>query len=51
MPEKTRHESSFGRSYAIAGAGLTMQGIARFGFSVLPGNPRLAHVLGVAGKS
>ena len=35
----------------IAAAGLTVQGIERFGFSVLPGNPRLAHVLGVAGKS
>ena len=34
----------------IAGAGLTVQGLERFGFSVLPGNPRLAHVLGVAGK-
>ena len=35
----------------IAAAGLSVQGIERFGFSVLPGNPRLAHVLGVAGKS
>ena len=35
----------------IAGAGLTVEGIERFGFSVLPGNPRLAHVLGVARKS
>ena len=35
----------------IAGAGLTVQGLERFGFSVLPGNPRLAHVLGVASKS
>jgi len=34
----------------IAGAGLTVQGLERFGFSVLPGNPRLAHVLGVATK-
>lgn len=34
----------------IAGAGLTVQGVERFGFSVLPGNPRLAHVLGVASK-
>ncbi|WP_160668396.1 class I SAM-dependent methyltransferase [Pseudarthrobacter sp. ATCC 49987] len=34
----------------IAGAGLTVQGLERFGFSVLPGNPRLAHVLGVASK-
>lgn len=36
---------------AIAGAGLTVQDLERFGFSVLPGNPRLAHVLGVAGKT
>ena len=35
----------------IARAGLTVQGQDRFGFSVLPGNPRLAHVLGVASKS
>ncbi|SDL01051.1 Methyltransferase domain-containing protein [Arthrobacter sp. ov407] len=34
----------------ITEAGLTVQGLERFGFSVLPGNPRLAHVLGVAGK-
>ena len=34
----------------IAGAGLTVQTLERFGFSVLPGNPRVAHVLGVAGK-
>ena len=35
---------------AVAGAGLTVQGLERFGFSVLPGNPRLAHVLGQASK-
>ena len=35
---------------AIAGAGLTVQDLDRFGFSVLPGNPRLAHVLGAARK-
>ncbi|HET9348001.1 MAG TPA: methyltransferase domain-containing protein [Arthrobacter sp.] len=35
---------------SIAGAGLTVRGVERFGFSVLPGNPRLAHVLGVACK-
>ena len=35
----------------IAAAGLTVQRLERFGFSVLPGNPRLAHVLGVASKS
>ena len=35
---------------AIAGAGLTVQDLERFGFSVLPGNPRLAHVLGSASK-
>ncbi|MDD1475980.1 class I SAM-dependent methyltransferase [Arthrobacter sp. H16F315] len=34
----------------IAGAGFTVQGLERFGFSVLPGNPPLAHVLGVAAK-
>ncbi len=34
----------------IAGAGLTVRGLERFGFSALPGNPRLAHVLGVASK-
>lgn len=35
---------------AIAAAGFTVQGLERFGFSVLPGNPRLAHVLGQASK-
>ncbi|SDP13531.1 Methyltransferase domain-containing protein [Arthrobacter sp. ok909] len=35
----------------IAGAGLTVEGLERFGFSALPGNPRLAHVLGVASKA
>ena len=35
----------------IAGAGLTVQSLERFGFSVLPGNPRVAHVLGTASKS
>jgi SAM-dependent methyltransferase len=35
---------------AIAGAGFTVQDLERFGFSVLPGNPRLAHVLGQACK-
>ncbi|MDR7081714.1 SAM-dependent methyltransferase [Arthrobacter ginsengisoli] len=34
----------------IAEAGFKMQGLERFGFSALPGNPRLAHVLGVACK-
>lgn len=34
----------------IAGAGLTVRALERFGFSALPGNPRLAHILGVAGK-
>ncbi|MFF2030960.1 class I SAM-dependent methyltransferase [Arthrobacter sp. NPDC058192] len=34
----------------IVRAGLTVQDLERFGFSVLPGNPRLAHVLGVASK-
>lgn len=34
----------------IAEAGLRVQGLERFGFSVLPGNPRLAHVLGAARK-
>ena len=36
---------------AIAGAGLTVQDLERFGFSALPGNPRLAHILGVAAKA
>lgn len=35
---------------AVAGAGFTVQDLERFGFSVLPGNPRLAHVLGLASK-
>ncbi|MGP4030875.1 class I SAM-dependent methyltransferase [Pseudarthrobacter sp. 1C304] len=35
---------------AIAGAGLTVRALERFGFSVLPGNPRLAHILGTASK-
>jgi SAM-dependent methyltransferase len=35
---------------AIAKAGFTVQDLERFGFSVLPGNPRLAHVLGLARK-
>ncbi|MHA7224008.1 class I SAM-dependent methyltransferase [Arthrobacter sp. RHLT1-20] len=35
----------------IAGSGFTLQGLERFGFSALPGNPRVAHVLGVAAKS
>lgn len=34
----------------IAGTGLTVQGLERFGFSALPGNPRVAHVLGAASK-
>lgn len=34
----------------IAQAGLTVQALERFGFSALPGNPRLAHVLGAACK-
>ena len=36
---------------AIAGAGLTVQALERFGFSALPGNPRVAHILGVAVKT
>ena len=36
---------------AIAGAGLTMLDLQRFGFSALPGNPRVAHILGVAAKT
>ena len=35
---------------AIALAGLAVQDLDRFGFSVLPGNPRLAHILGAAAK-
>lgn len=34
----------------IAAAGFTVQGLERFGFSALPGNPRVAHILGVASK-
>jgi SAM-dependent methyltransferase len=34
----------------IAEAGLTLQNVERFGFSALPGNPRLAHILGAAAK-
>jgi SAM-dependent methyltransferase len=34
----------------IAGAGLNVQALERFGFSSLPGNPRLAHILGAACK-
>ncbi|WP_426975649.1 class I SAM-dependent methyltransferase [Pseudarthrobacter sp. O4] len=34
----------------IAGAGLTMRDLERFGFSALPGNPRVAHILGAAAK-
>ena len=35
----------------IERAGLTIRSLERFGFSVLPGNPPLAHVLGVAVKA
>ncbi|KQR75347.1 methyltransferase type 11 [Arthrobacter sp. Leaf337] len=34
----------------IAAAGLTLQNVERFGFSALPGNPRVAHILGTAAK-
>ncbi|MDV8147704.1 class I SAM-dependent methyltransferase [Arthrobacter sp. B10-11] len=34
----------------IAAAGLTVQTVERFGFSALPGNPRVAHILGSAAK-
>lgn len=34
----------------IAAAGLTLQGVERFGFSALPGNPRVSHILGAATK-
>ena len=34
----------------IAAAGLAVRDLERFGFSALPGNPPLAHVLGVASK-
>jgi ubiquinone/menaquinone biosynthesis C-methylase UbiE len=34
----------------IAAAGLAVRDLERFGFSALRGNPRLAHVLGVASK-
>ncbi len=35
----------------IAAAGFTLQGVERFGFSALPGNPRVAHILGAAEKA
>ncbi|MFF1384038.1 class I SAM-dependent methyltransferase [Arthrobacter sp. NPDC058288] len=34
----------------IAAAGLTLQNMERFGFSALPGNPRIAHIIGAAEK-
>lgn len=34
----------------IAAAGLTLQDVERFGFSALPGNPRVAHIRGTAAK-
>lgn len=34
----------------IAAAGLTLRNVERFGFSALPGNPRIAHILGAAEK-
>lgn len=36
---------------SIERAGLAIQSVERFGFSVLPGNPPLAHVLGTAVKA
>ena len=36
---------------AIAAAGLTVLDLQRFGFSALPGNPRVAHILGAAAKT
>jgi SAM-dependent methyltransferase len=35
----------------IAAAGLILQEVERFGFSALPGNPRVAHILGAAAKA
>ena len=35
----------------IEGAGLALQNLERFGFSALPGNPRVAHILGAAAKA
>lgn len=35
----------------IEAAGLTLRSLERFGFSVLPGNPRVAHILGAAAKA
>jgi SAM-dependent methyltransferase len=35
----------------IAAAGLTLQRVDRFGFSALPGNPRVAHIIGAAEKA
>jgi hypothetical protein len=59
MPETNRRDSSFGRSYARVGRGWTPAGQQstaagwwqRRMASSSTGNPRLAHVLGVAGKS
>jgi SAM-dependent methyltransferase len=36
---------------SIVEAGLAVEALERFGFAVLPGNPPLAHVLGVAVKT
>ena len=36
---------------SISAAGLTVEALERFGFSALPGNPRVAHILGVAVKA
>lgn len=35
----------------IEAAGLIFQKVERFGFSALPGNPRVAHILGAAAKA
>ncbi|WP_104176152.1 class I SAM-dependent methyltransferase [Arthrobacter sp. Y81] len=35
----------------IAAAGFTLLRVERFGFSALPGNPRVAHILGAAEKA
>ncbi len=35
---------------AIGASGFTVEALERFGFSALPGNPRVAHILGTAAK-
>lgn len=35
---------------ALGASGFTVEALERFGFSALPGNPRVAHILGAAAK-